>query len=90
MPFAAPRAEYDDLRTALFGAAEVPWPAAGPDTSPTDADPAVAADALLAHLGDPDHPLRVLIGEDAPGHAALAYAARKESYGADGGLVWPT
>lgn len=90
MPFAAPRAEYDDLRTALFGAAEVPWPAADPDTSPTDADPAVAADALLAHLGDPDHPLRVLIGEDAPGHAALAYAARKESYGADGGLVWPT
>lgn len=90
MPFAAPRAEYDDLRTALFGAADVPWPAADPDTSPTDADPAVAADALLAHLGDPDHPLRVLIGEDAPGHAALAYAARKESYGADGGLVWPT
>ena len=32
----------------------------------------------------------LLIGEDAPGHAALAYAARKESYGADGGLVWPT
>lgn len=89
MPFASPRPEYDDLRTALFGTAEVPWPAAEPDAPPTDADPAVAAEALLAHLADPDHPLRVLIGEDAPGHAALAYAARKQSYGADEGLDWP-
>lgn len=28
MSFATPKSEYDDLRTALFGTAQIPWPAA--------------------------------------------------------------
>ncbi|MGP5077926.1 SDR family NAD(P)-dependent oxidoreductase [Brachybacterium alimentarium] len=91
MPFADPMPEYDELRTSLFGTAEVPWPAVDPDAASAEpdlagADPSMAADALLAHLAESDRPLRVLIGEDAPGHAALAYAARQDSYGPDSGL----
>lgn len=90
MQFAAPKSEYDELRTAVFGTAEMPWPAVDPDASVTDADPALAAERLLAHLTGPDRPLRVLIGDDAPGYAALAYAARRDSYGKDSDFSWPS
>lgn len=90
MQFAAPKPEYDVLRARIFGTSEVPWPAADPDEPPTDAHPGLAAGALITQLSDPDHPLRVLIGDDAPEHAAMAYAARRDSYGTNGNLVWPT
>ncbi|MDS2173819.1 SDR family NAD(P)-dependent oxidoreductase [Nesterenkonia sp. CL21] len=89
MTFAEPKPEYDALRTDLFGTPVVPWPAPDADTQPTDADPRLAADALIAHLGDPVRPLRVLIGDDAPEQATLAYAARRDSYGARRGFDWP-
>lgn len=88
MPFAPPLPAYDDLRTALFGTAEVPWPAS--DEPSTEADPSDAADALVAHLADPDRPLRVLIGDDAKEQAAMAYAMRRDSYGTEPGFSWPT
>lgn len=90
MQFAVPKPEYDELRTAVFGTAEMPWPAVDPEAPVTDADPAKAAELLLAHLSGADRPLRVLIGDDAPGHAALAYAARRESYGKDSVFSWPS
>lgn len=90
MQFAAPRTEYDGLRARIFGTPEVPWPVADPAASPTDADPGLAADALITQLSNPDHPLRVLIGDDAPQHAAMAYASRRDSYGTSGKLHWPT
>ncbi|WP_083508823.1 SDR family NAD(P)-dependent oxidoreductase [Arthrobacter alpinus] len=90
MQFAAPKAEYDDLRTTLFGTAEIPWPAVDPDLPMTDADPRLAAELLVAHLSGADRPLRVLIGDDAREHAALAYAARRDSYGKDGNFSWPS
>ena len=90
MSFATPKPEYDDLRGTLFGTPEIPWPAADPDAPPTDADPRVAADALIAHLSNPDHPLRVLIGDDAREHATLAYTGRRDSYGDAGGVTWPS
>lgn len=90
MPFATPLPEYDELRTNLFGTPEVPWPISDPEAPVADADPASAAAALIAHLSSPDHPLRVLIGKDAPDQAALAYSARRDSYGNDGRLHWPT
>ncbi|MBO9531457.1 MAG: SDR family NAD(P)-dependent oxidoreductase [Solirubrobacteraceae bacterium] len=91
MRFSAPDAHYDELRTQMFGTADVPWPAADPAEPPTDAPARVAADALVAHLARPraDRPLRVLIGADAPVHAGLAYAARRDSYGDDARLDWP-
>lgn len=89
MGFAAPQARYDELRSGLFGTAQVPWPGPDPGAPPTDADPAVAAEALMSHLAGPDRPLRVLIGEDARAHAGAAYAARRDSYGPEGGLDWP-
>lgn len=90
MLFTPPKSEYDELRTSMFGTSEIPWPAADPDAPSADADPATAADALIAHLANPDRPLRVLIGEDAPGHAALAYTARRDSYGKGKDFEWPS
>lgn len=90
MSFAAPRSEYDELRTAVFGTAEIPWPRDDPEESSSDADPRLAADALVAHLSDPDRPMRVLIGDDARDHAALAYAARRDSYGESRDFDWPS
>lgn len=90
MTFADPKSEYDELRGSVFGTPEVPWPTANPDASPTDADPSRAADALITHLSDPDRPLRVLIGDDAREHAAVAYAARRDSYGTNRTFDWPT
>lgn len=89
MPFAPPMPEYDELRTSVFGTAEVPWPVADPEMPSTDADPNLAAHALIAHLCDPGRPLRVLIGDDAREQAALAYAARRDSYGTDRDFDWP-
>lgn len=90
MSFAAPKPEYDALRTSLFGIAEIPWPAVDPEAPSTDADPHAAAVALIAHLSEPDRPLRVLIGDDAREHAALAYTARRDSYGEDRDFHWPS
>lgn len=89
MTFAAPKSEYDELRKNVFGTPEVPWPAADPDALPTDADPGLAADALITHLSDPDRPLRVLIGDDAREQAPAAYAARRDSYGTKRNFDWP-
>jgi NAD(P)-dependent dehydrogenase (short-subunit alcohol dehydrogenase family) len=87
MPFAHPLPVYDDLRTATFGTAQVPGPHT--DEASQDGDPRQAAHALLAHLSGTARPLRVLIGQDAPGLANLAYAARRDSYGAQTSLEWP-
>lgn len=89
MPFAAPDPAYDELRTTMFGTSQVPWPGPDPEAPPSDADPSVAAAALLAHLDGPDRPLRVLIGDDAPAHVAAAYAMRRDSYGPRSTFDWP-
>lgn len=90
MSFATPKTEYDDLRNTLFGTTEIPWPVADPQAQSTDADPRTAAEALVAHLAQPDRPLRILIGDDARGQAALAYTARRDSYGEDRDFNWPS
>ncbi|MEK8229117.1 SDR family NAD(P)-dependent oxidoreductase [Oerskovia sp. M15] len=64
--------------------------AADPHAPSTEADPRIAADALVAHLSDPDRPLRVLIGDDAREQAAQAYAARRDSYGQGRDFSWPS
>lgn len=106
MRFAEPNADYDALRTSLFGTAEVPWPSAGSgadddphadadadavatDDAATDADPAVAAAALLAHVDRPEGPLRLLVGDDAPDQVAMALDARRVDYAQDPRLTWP-
>lgn len=89
MRFAGPLGAYDDLRASLFGTAKVPWPAPGDDAPPTEAPPADAAAALLAHLDRADRPLRVLIGEDAPGHVAAALDRRRADYAFDDRFSWP-
>ena len=86
MAFAAPNAAYDQLREGIFGTAEVPWPA-GENEGP---DPSVAAAALLAHVNAEDGPLRLIVGDDAPAHIAMALDARRHDYGRDPRFQWPT
>jgi NAD(P)-dependent dehydrogenase (short-subunit alcohol dehydrogenase family) len=82
MRFAEPNPAYDELRTQLFGSAEIPWPATGETGGGTRA--ADAAAAILEHLADPhDERLRLLVGDDAPGQVAEALARRREDYERD-------
>ncbi|MDO9410404.1 SDR family NAD(P)-dependent oxidoreductase [Patulibacter sp.] len=90
MRFADPQGTYDGLRESLFGTAEVPWPPTAEDPHPLEAPPGRAAAALLEHLdrGD-DRPLRLLVGDNAPGHVALALDRRREDYSRDARFSWP-
>lgn len=87
MAFAAPNADYDELRAGIFGTAEVPWPASGEDDG--QPDPRVAAEVLLAHVHADDGPLRLLVGDDAPEHVAMALDARRQDYTRDPRFTWP-
>ncbi len=92
MKFASPVAEYDELRTSLFGTPVVPWEApddAAEDSATGGAEPEDAAKALLAHLDADDGPLRLMIGDDVPEHLALALAARRADYERDSRFAWP-
>ncbi len=91
MAFAQPRPEYDELRTALFGTPEVPWPVPEGGAPPSgEPDPREAAAALLAHVDADEGPLRLMIGADVPGHVAMALDARRQDYGRDPRFTWPT
>ena len=61
------------------------------DDASADAPPSVAARALLAHLDRPaaERPLRLLVGDDAPEHVALALQARRDDYVRDERFRWP-
>jgi hypothetical protein len=88
---AAPLTGYDGLRTSLFGSPTVPWelPENG-DAPNDDADPREAAAALLAHLDRDDERVRLLVGDDAPAHVALALDRRREDYERDPRFSWPS
>lgn len=81
MRFSSPSNAYDDLRTELFGTAEVPWPqgeSAG-GTTPED-----AATAILTRVAAADEQrLRVLVGEDAPAQVRAALDLRRDDYARD-------
>lgn len=86
MRFATPAPEYDDLRTGLFGTAEVPWPT---DGTGGGTSPATIAAEILAHVADPDdHRLRLLVGDDAPEQVRAALDKRIEDYRLD--PRWPS
>ena len=81
MRFSAPSIAYDNLRTELFGTAEVPWQQgdSGGGTRPQD-----AATAILARVAaDDDQRLRVLVGDDAPAQVRAALNLRHEDYARD-------
>ncbi|MBM7414819.1 MULTISPECIES: SDR family NAD(P)-dependent oxidoreductase [Nocardiaceae] len=81
MRFSAPSPDYDDLRTAVFGAPAVPWPREGTGGGTAPAD---AAAAIVDHVRSPsDDRLRLLVGDDAPGQVAEALTRRLGDYRRD-------
>jgi NAD(P)-dependent dehydrogenase (short-subunit alcohol dehydrogenase family) len=91
MRFAHPLAAYDGVRTSFFGAPTVPWvrPENG-DEAADGADPREAAAALVDFVNRDDERLRLLVGDDAPAHVAIALDRRREDYGRDPRFSWPT
>lgn len=81
MRFSSPTNAYDELRTELFGTAEVPWPQgdSGGGTTPQDA----AAAILTRVAAQDDQRLRVLVGDDAPAQVRAALDLRHEDYARD-------
>ncbi|KQU34718.1 MULTISPECIES: SDR family NAD(P)-dependent oxidoreductase [unclassified Rhodococcus (in: high G+C Gram-positive bacteria)] len=81
MRFSAPSPDYDDLRTAVFGTPDVPWPREGTGGGTAPAD---AAAVIVDHVRSPgDDRLRLLVGDDAPGQVAEALARRLRDYRRD-------
>lgn len=81
MRFSSPSADYNDLRTELFGTADVPWPQgeSGGGTAPKD-----AAAAILARVAArDDRRLRLLVGDDAPDQVRAALDLRYQDYARD-------
>jgi NAD(P)-dependent dehydrogenase (short-subunit alcohol dehydrogenase family) len=91
MQFARPVAAYDGIRTTLFGAPTVPWELRETANTPADgADPGEAAAALMDFVDRDDDRLRLLVGDEAPAHVAIALDRRREDYARDPRFRWPT
>ncbi|WP_327151549.1 SDR family NAD(P)-dependent oxidoreductase [Nocardia sp. NBC_01329] len=100
MRFATANPVYADLRTATLGTADYPdpravatEPAAAEGTEEAewvDADPAVAAAAVLELVNLPDPPLRKIIGPGAQQMVAIALDQRRQDYARDPEFNWPT
>ena len=81
MAFSAPLKPYDDLRSEMFGTAEVPWP---PAESTSGTPPEDVADAILARVAtQDDQRLRVLVGDQAPAQVRAALDLRLADYALD-------
>jgi len=80
MRFAPASPAYDDLRRATFGTAETPWAAEGTGGGLA---PEAAAAAILRYVDEPDGRLRLLVGDDVPGHVAQALQQRIADYRRD-------
>ncbi|WP_328395041.1 SDR family NAD(P)-dependent oxidoreductase [Nocardia sp. NBC_00416] len=96
MKFANANPAYDELRSAVLGTANYPDPQAvpvaadeQPDPEWVDADPAVAAAAVLRLVDMTDPPLRTIIGPGAHQMVAMALDQRRRDYETDPEFTWP-
>lgn len=84
--FGRPRPEYDGLRAATLGTAEVPWPA-DPDATGGGTAPQVIAARLVDHVAqERSGPLRLVLGEDAPAQIATVLSSRTREYAGQPGF----
>lgn len=99
MRFAAANPAYAGLRTAVLGTPDYPGPHTRPESENpqpaeepawADADPAVAAAALLELVELPDPPLRRIIGPGAHQMVSMALDQRRLDYTTDPEFSWPT
>ncbi|GAB3920626.1 SDR family oxidoreductase [Kribbella albertanoniae] len=90
MRFTTANSAYDGTREGILGMPGYPTPedvtAAGPST---DESPAVAAQALLALLDEPEPPLRKIIGNGAHDMVRMALEFRRDDYLRDPAFSWP-
>jgi NAD(P)-dependent dehydrogenase (short-subunit alcohol dehydrogenase family) len=89
LDFAKTDSAYDPLRESVFGTADFPWDMAGQATDTSGADPALAATTLMDHLESEGGPLRLIVGDDAPGQVRIALERRRDDYLANPGFNWP-
>lgn len=86
MAFSAPRPEYDELRAQTLGTAEVPWPSE-PGATGGGSSPEAIAEGIVAHLARQDgRPLRLVLGDDAPGQIEAALEQRRQDYARQSGF----
>lgn len=99
MRFAAANPAYAELRTAVLGTPDYPDPDTRPESENPqpaeepawiDADPSVAAAALLELVELPDPPLRRIIGPGAHQMVSMALDRRRLDYATDPEFSWPT
>lgn len=88
MRFSTPMRAYDGRRKEILGVTEVPWDVTQP-ADPLEMEPVDAARAIRAHVERKSGPLRLLVGEDAPGHVKTAVERRLDGYREDPRFVWP-
>ncbi|WP_063057842.1 SDR family NAD(P)-dependent oxidoreductase [Nocardia sienata] len=96
MRFATAHPAYTDLRAGILGTPDYPDPHAGPAGSAepeesewADADPAVAAAAVLELVDLSDPPLRTIIGPGARQMVSMALDQRRLDYSRDPEFQWP-
>lgn len=99
MRFATAHPAYAELRTTILGTPGYPDPHATPagpaepepaaESEWADADPAVAAAAVLELVDMPDPPLRTIIGPGARQMVTLALDQRRLDYSRDPEFHWP-
>lgn len=86
MAFSAPRPEYDELRAQTLGTAEVPWPSE-PGATGGGSSPEAIAEGIVVHLARQDgRPLRLVLGDDAPGQIEAALEMRRQDYARQSGF----
>jgi NAD(P)-dependent dehydrogenase (short-subunit alcohol dehydrogenase family) len=90
MRFTTANPAYDAVREGILGMPGYPTPemVAGAEPS-TEDSPAVAAQALLALLDEPEPPLRKIVGTGAHAMVSTALEWRRDDYRRDPAFTWP-
>ncbi|MGC4938735.1 SDR family NAD(P)-dependent oxidoreductase [Kribbella sp. DT2] len=90
MRFTTAHPAYDGTREGMLGMPGYPTAAMLSEAEPsTEESPAVAAQALLALLDDPEPPLRKIIGTGAHDMVSAALEWRRDDYAHDPAFSWP-
>ncbi|GAA1519613.1 SDR family oxidoreductase [Kribbella lupini] len=90
MSFTSANPAYDGTREGILGMPDYPTAAILSEAEPSaEESPAVAAQALLELLNEPEPPLRKIIGTGAHDMVKTALEWRRDDYARDPAFTWP-